>query len=75
MQKTQSRELALITIEIDSNALITIIGAIIAIAVYVGILEYRFRRVEKHPFIRGLREIQDDQLMDVARKLIKGDDK
>jgi hypothetical protein len=67
--------LALITIEIDSNALIAIITAIIIIAVHVAVLEYRFRRVEKHPFIRGLREIQDEQLMDLARKLIKGEGK
>jgi hypothetical protein len=68
---------SVITIEIDSSALIAIIIAVVGIIGYVTVLEYRFRRVENHPFIKGLRQIQDEDLMDLARSLLdktkKGD--
>jgi len=50
-----------------------IIGFIIAGATYIGILEYRFRRVENNPLLRILRQTQDEQLLDFARKLLRGD--
>lgn len=71
MKQSYNCLLPVITIEIDAGALIAIISAIIIISIYVGILEYRFRRLENHPFLKGLRQLEEEQMMDLARGLLK----
>lgn len=73
MSSLQNVRLTLITIVIGPELASVIIGFIIAGATYIGILEYRFRRVENHPLLRILRQTQDEQLLDFARRLLRGD--
>jgi hypothetical protein len=73
MPRLHNIRLTLITVVIGPELTAVIIGFIIAGATYIGILEYRFRRVENHPLLRILRQIQDEQLLDIARRLLQGD--
>jgi hypothetical protein len=63
-----------INFTIDLGILIGIFTSIAIMATYIGILEYRFRRVEKHPFLRAIKQLQDEQLIDMARAMLRRDD-
>lgn len=73
MKQNQLNTLTDITLVIDSSFLIGIISAITVISIYVGILEYRFRQVEKHPFLRAIKDLQNEQLIDMARGFLRRD--
>jgi hypothetical protein len=73
MKQNQLNKLTDITIVIDSGSLMYLIGAIIGIGIYVGILEYRFRKVENHTFLRAIRDLQREQIVDMARNMLRRD--
>ncbi len=62
-----------INFTIDLGLLLGIFTSIAIMATYIGILEYRFRKVEKHPFLRAIKQLQDDQLIDMARGMLRRD--
>ncbi len=71
MKKFYNYILATSTIEIDTAALVAFILVAIGAASYIAVLEYRFRRLENHPFLRGLRRLQEEQMVDLARTLLR----
>ena len=73
MKQNQLNTLSGITLVIDSSFLLGIIGAIIGAGIYIGILEIRFQRVERHPFLRAIRDLQHEQLVDMARDMLRRD--